>query len=474
MANEENNDVKALKSGVWYTISNFILKSINFITIPIFTRLLTQQEVGQYYNYVSWLNIITIFATLNLESTLASAKYDFREKFDKYILSLLALSTTITSVWFLVLNVLGERVTAFLGVERIHLNSMLVYLLFLPALNLYQSRERYYFEYKRTVAMNLLLTLSTTFLSVLLVITLENSLDGRIIGSVIPTIILGCGCIFFFITKGRGIDFSYWNYALKICLPYIPHMLSLTVLNSVDRVMIEKMCGSVETALYSLAYSCGSIITIFLTSINSAFAPWLGEKIVEKKYSEIRHFSKVYIILFMIIAIGIMIVAPEILLIFGGKEYIEAKYVMIPVALGCVCQFLYTMLVNVEQFCKKTVGMAIASVIAAILNYILNLFFIPKYGYIAAAYTTLIGYLALMFMHMLLVEKIRMKEVYSYRFFIVSLGLCCLLALLINYSYSLNWFRFVILGVYVGILIIIAIKNKDMLLKILKSKAKRT
>ena len=43
-----NNNKKALKSGVWYTASNFLDKSIGFITTPIFTRLLTKSRVLAY------------------------------------------------------------------------------------------------------------------------------------------------------------------------------------------------------------------------------------------------------------------------------------------------------------------------------------------------------------------------------------------------------------------------------------------
>ena len=40
-----NNNVKALKSGIWYTAANFLTKSIGFITTPIFTRLTMRRTV---------------------------------------------------------------------------------------------------------------------------------------------------------------------------------------------------------------------------------------------------------------------------------------------------------------------------------------------------------------------------------------------------------------------------------------------
>lgn len=73
--NPSNNE-KALKSGVWYTVANFIMKGIGFITTPIFTRLLSHSEFGLYSNYASWLQTFTMFVTLNLASTFISARFD--------------------------------------------------------------------------------------------------------------------------------------------------------------------------------------------------------------------------------------------------------------------------------------------------------------------------------------------------------------------------------------------------------------
>lgn len=40
------NNVKAIKSRIWYTAANFIMKGVGFITMPIFTRMLSHEEFG--------------------------------------------------------------------------------------------------------------------------------------------------------------------------------------------------------------------------------------------------------------------------------------------------------------------------------------------------------------------------------------------------------------------------------------------
>ena len=473
-ANESNNNIKAVKSGIWYTAANFLTKSLGFITTPIFTRLLTTGEYGDFSNYLSWLNILTMVITLNLDSTLISARYDYKkEEFDEYIYSILSLSTISTLIWFAFFHIFNEKTEQIFNISIRYMTIMMFHLIFASAINLFQARERYMFMYKMTVLVSMLITVGSSLLSIALIFLLNDRLFARIIGNTIPYIIIGLIIYVFFIIKGRHIKVRYWKYALPICLPFIPHLLSLTLLNSMDRVMIKNICGSTDTALYSLAYNCGAIVTLLVTSLNSAYAPWLGEKLNEGDHDSIRQFSKKYSAAFFVLAIAIMLVAPEILRILGGPEYQAAVYVIPPVAAGCMYQFLYTMFVNVEQFKKKTAGMAFASVTAALLNYVLNLIFIPRFGYIAAAYTTLAGYLWLLIMHMILVFKLKLRDVYDYGYIIKLVFVVIILTVSVNYIYTQFAARLLIIAVYVIILGIVCIRNKTELYALLTMLRKR-
>ena len=221
-----NNNVKALKSGIWYTISNFITQAIYFLTTPIFARLLTRTEFGIYNNYISWLSIVTIIVTLNLESTLVSARFDYEKDLDGYILSMLTLSSVNTLVWLGIVNIGRTFFTSFLDLDIVYINAMLVYLMFYPAINMFLARERFRYDYKKTALTSLLFAGGTTLVSVLLVVNLDNRLMGRIVGIVLPTVMLGVFFVLFFIKKAKRIKLVHWKDAIPICLPYIPHLLS--------------------------------------------------------------------------------------------------------------------------------------------------------------------------------------------------------------------------------------------------------
>ena len=55
-----------IKASFWFLICSFIQRGISLITTPIFTRLLSTVEYGQYNVFNSWMGIINIIVTLNL------------------------------------------------------------------------------------------------------------------------------------------------------------------------------------------------------------------------------------------------------------------------------------------------------------------------------------------------------------------------------------------------------------------------
>lgn len=454
---------KVIKSGIWFTVSNFLMKAIGFITTPIFTRLMSKGEYGDFSTFQTWMMIMLYITSLNLEGSLIRACHDFKDDIDRYLFSMISLSMISTTIWWGLANIFCNQFFDIGGSNRLYLNCMFAYLLFSPAVNLFQNAERFKYNYKWTVATSFFISIGASLLSVILVITMQDRFCGRVIGYITPTVIIGLLIVLYYVNKGKKINFKYWKYALQISLPYIPHLLSMYLLSNMDRIMIKEICGSEYVALYSLAYTCGMLITIFVTSINNAYSPWLADMLSTSKYEVIKKVSVPYVAIFSFLAVGAVLVTPEILFILGGESYMEAKYVMPPVAAGCLIQFVYCMYVNIEQYEKKTVGMAFASIMAAGLNFILNYIFISKYGYVAAAYTTYASYLFLLVMHMLFVKKIGMIHIYDNKKILAVSISCSIVIFLSNLLLEANFIRYLIIALYICVAIYLVIKNKDII-----------
>lgn len=461
------NEGKAVKSGIWFTASNFLVKGIGFITMPFFSRLLTKAEFGDFNNFTTWLNILLIVTSFNLESSLIRARFDFEGHLDEYVFSMQVLSMISTAIWFGVSVVFRQDVCSVLSIENSYINAMFLYLLFFPLINLFQNMERFKYKYKWTAVSSLFVSVGSSILSVVLVICMNDRLKGRILGHITPVLLLGSVIFFFYLVRVRKVNTDYWKYALPFALPFIPHLLSMLLLGGMDKVMIRHMCGAEDLAMYSLAYSVGSLITIIVTSINNAYSPWLGEQLSKKQYTRVKNFSGKYVLMFSYVALTAVLVTPEILLILGGRAYMDAIHVMPPVAAGCIMQFIYCMYVNVEQYEKKTVGMAVASVIAAGINGVLNYIFIPKFGYVAAAYTTFVGYLCLMLLHMLLVHRIDMSKVYQNRKILLIAIVSSGLVFASDFILKTTLIRYSVLLIYLLIGLTLICRNKEILMKLL-------
>jgi O-antigen/teichoic acid export membrane protein len=287
-----------------------------------------------------------------------------------------------------------------------------IYCLVCPATQMFQLNSQIHYKYKLSVAVTMISLLTSVFISLLMVLVLNNRIVGRIVGYYTPLIIINIVLYAYILFRSKGIHTKYWKYALTISFPLIWHTLANNLLSSSDRIMITKYCGASDTALYSVIYSCASVMSILWGSMNTAWSPWAYEKMDLKEYEDLKKASRPYIIFFMYATLMFLLIGPELILVMGGKAYIEAINVLPPVVVGFVFQFIYSLYVNIEFYHKKQKIIAFATIISAIVNLGLNAIFIPKFGFVAAACTTLVGYVVLFLIHFTNVR--RMNKTYWY------------------------------------------------------------
>ena len=70
---------------------------------------------------------------------------------------------------------------------------------------------------------------------------------------------------------------------------------------------------------------------------------------------------------------------------------------------------------------EKTKFIALGTTLAAIINIVLNAIFIPRYGYVAAAYTTLVTYALYFLFHYYLYRHIEKEKIYSVKAIVLSI-----------------------------------------------------
>lgn len=440
---KNDNSVKAIKSAFWYTFSSFLTKGVIFLTTPIFTRLLTKGDFGSFSNFSSWMSILAIVATLHLESATARARFDFEDDFDGYISSTVFCGSMVSLLFYICVLAAPRFFSSVFDIDIIYLHILCLFLIFSPAFDMRQIKLRYEYKYISNVIITILVTAGSTLTAVYMVHICSDKLFGRIMGEFVPKIAVYIGMFIFVMIRGKKLlCLEYWKYAVLYSVPIIPHLLSNVILGSSDKIMITKMVNKEAAAIYSLAYSCGMIISVFLSSFNQAMTPWLSEKLHDEDYGIIKKVNRWYILCFAVMVEGMILIAPELIKFLGGEKYAGAEYLIAPVMTGYGFKFAYTSYVNIEQYEKKTGAVSVGTLLAAGFNFLANLICIPLFGFQAAAYTTLAGFIMLLLIHYLICRKYGFSHIYDNRFTFCVMGVMLaagMLSQLLYLNFVLRW-----------------------------------
>ncbi len=445
---EEGNGAKAVRSGFWYVLSNVLVRAVGIITAPIYTRLLTTAETGYANNFNNYVSIFTVVTCLCLIYSVGRAKLDFKEEFDAYMSAIQTLSSAFGAV-VLLLVMCFSPAEGWLGYPRIILFLMFLVLAIYPSVDYQQYKYRFEWRYKENIAISVILTVLTVLCSVSLILLMpENRGFAKIMGTVLPQLLIGAWCYFHILRKGRCcFKKEYWLYALRIGLPMIPHGLALILLARMDTSMISRRCSMAEVGLYTSGYTIGTLLMFITNAVGNAWLPWFNERLYDGDRQAIREKNRLLMeggaaLTLLFIAFG-----PLAVKLLYAKSYWDCMWIVPPVALGTLCQYFYTNYVNLELFYKKTALIACNSVAAAVVNYILNAVFIARYGYRAAAFTTLAGYAFLCLLHFLCTRFLLKQKLYAdgYYFLLLFLTIICGLGMMLLYGKPLLRYALTIL-----------------------------
>ena len=156
-------------------------------------------------------------------------------------------------------------------------------------------------------------------------------------------------------------------------------------------------------------------------------------------------------------------VAPEIIYIMAGTKYLGAIWVVPPVAMSLLFLFYAQLFINIEFNYEEKWLLVGSTVVAAIINIVLNGIFIPVFGYVAAAYTTLASYIIFTFSNYFAYKVVCKKQnlndnLFDYKkLFLIAVIFCtfCFAAMGL-YTHSVIRYA---LGILV-VIILVASKNR--------------
>lgn len=460
----------SLKASVAYTVCNILQRCMSFITLPLFTRILTTDEYGQSSVYSSWLSIVTIFISLYLGyGSFSKAMMKFEKQRDRYIASANGICVFIAVLFFIVYLPFRNQFNTFLEMPTTLVVFMIFEIIAGNALQCWNGKMRFEYKYKSVVAVTLVMSVLSPIMSYILIINSDEKGYARIIGNSIVTIAIG-GFLLIqnWIKEKRIYTKEFWKYALGFNIPLIPYYLSQVVFNQSDRIMISHIQGVDKAGIYNVAYTLATVLTIVLNAINNAYVPWLYERVKNEEREKNQSVASGIAILMAVLLLGIILVAPEIIFIMAGEKYMEAIWVVPPVAMSLLLLFYSQLFVNIEFYFEDKKSLVTNTAGAAILNIVLNAMLIPVFGFVVAAYTTLASYIVFALMHYFAYCKILKarnlpKDLYNEKILLVILGVFIGIAFCFMAVYQYQIIRYLL----VFVAFIVCIINRKQLINLM-------
>lgn len=465
---DKYNDLSTVaRATLWYTIANVLVKGVALLSTPIFTRVMTESEYGTYSIFQSWYGIIIIFTSMNVFlGGYSKGLLKYKSDIDSYTSSSLAMTTFITCCWGVIYLTNIPFWTNIFNLPPQMMVAMFVELLLMPAYELWSSKSRFEYKYKLVVIASVWMSLLSIIIGVITVMSSSHRVAARIEADVFAKATIALPLFILLLAKGKTLfSKKFWKYNFLFNLPLVPHYLSNYALNQSDQLMISRMIGNAQAAYYSVAYTIASMMNLVITAINNALVPYIYQSIDAGEHKEIKKTTYPTFFIVAVMCIVTMAFAPELITIFAGKNYAQATYVVPPVATSIYFIFLYGMFSTIEYYYQKTVRIAVATIIAAVLNIGLNFICIRAFGYYAAGYTTLVSYMLLAFLHYRFYRSVLKEEmdtdenVYDMKAIILSGALVLSVMFIMILTYKVIWLRY---GVILIICTVGYIKRKDL------------
>lgn len=452
----------AAKASLALLFANLVVKGLSMISGPIFTRIMPSSQYGIVSTFSSWQSLLMTIVTLNLGAgVFNNGMLEYRDDRDSFQYSLTVLSTITAIIFAVVYFVFRNGFNSLFEMQTKLVILMILHFVFVPVYGYWGARQRYEFKYKALT----MITIALAFLSmagsiVAVLLSSENTMaESKILFAELPSILVG---VFFYMYIAKKSRFKakkdYILYALKFNLPLIPHYLSMYVLASSDRIMISKMVNTSATAIYSVSYTVGMVISILWQSVDASLSPWIYEKLNDGDKENVQKRTFQILLIFLGTCLLSSLFAPEIMAVLATKEYFVGVYVIPSIAASAFFIAAYSIYMRVELYYKQTKFAMIATAVAAIINLILNYIFIPLYGFIAAGYTTLASYVILYILHYVNVKKHGYGECIDNKKIVLLsiIVIVCSFALNVLYHYNIIRYAFIL----VVLLVVFIMKKK--------------
>jgi len=393
-----------LKDVVKYLPAKIAPAIVGIVAIPVVTRLFPPGEYGDYILVmitVSFLGGITS-GWLSDSVIRFFPAYEKKAKLGEFYSTTLAfafISIIVISLLFLgVLFLIEDKISTNLAsLMRFGVLIFIVTVCFQVFQNFFRAKR----QATKYTSFSIWQSVAGLCIGISLVLLFHRGVEGLLWGKFLAIAIILPLIYLLSIGRGvsirKGISIPMAGKMVKYGFPLTIGFLTFFLLGSSDRYILGLFRGSQEVGIYSANYAIPQgVINLFLSLFVVAGGPILMQLWERRGIKASREFltklTRYYLLICLPATVGLSVLARPIIDFLVAQQYYEGYKIVPLVAFGF---FLNGVAYSFAlPFCcvKKTYIYSIMAMVAASLNVGLNFLLIPKYGYMAAAFTTLLSY----------------------------------------------------------------------------------
>lgn len=418
-----------------YTLTSILTQAGAILLLPLYTRILTPDQYGIIGLITPLINFIPLFFIFGfyVAQMRMYADYSRTGEMGRYILTVNVFLITVNALFFILLiskpgMFLLDKLFDFKTVPF----SIIIIGIVIGFLKLFNQMGNNYFRttyaIKRIAYANIIGFIITNAAGILLIMWAGMGVMGKYWGMLSGTLFMFILLYIPYIMKSRrGFRTKYLKVSLLIGLPVMINSITSVIINYSDRIVIAKNLSIDTVGIYSIAYTGGLFLSVFIASFNAAWIPMFNEMMTSERINRFdivkKRFTDFAVILVFFCITGQMF-GINVINIALPPQYADTAIYFPFILFGIVFLGLNHYLTDIIIYHKDTYFLPILTIISATVNLGLNIIFIPRYGPIVAAYTTIIAYLFIT-VCMLIIIKVKYRQ---YRFDMIRIIIVLLFA----------------------------------------------
>jgi O-antigen/teichoic acid export membrane protein len=388
------------KRTIIYTFSASLNALVAFLLLPVLTRYLSPFDYGVVETFMAVVACLTGVVIIG-GNTLMSRDYfvlegSARQEYAGNILGMIFIASVSLLILYIFSSIWEDFWSNILKIS----NALIILAIVVSCGNAVVAMLSTTFQLEKKAVSYAIFMNSRTFfeisLSLFLIIGVGLTWDGRISGIAASIILFGAAALYLF--KSRNITIhlptKYGKQILLLGAPLILSHLGGWVYGMVDKIMINNLIGVDATGLYSVGYRFGMVVMMVETAFSLAWLPFFFENIAQKKHEnnvKIVKATYIYILFLIFFSVSFGLLGKYLLYFMVDERFFGAAQFIFLISIAYCFDGIWKMFLGYIIFLGRMKTYSTITIVAAIIQIILNYIMINAFGLIGAAWATFIS-----------------------------------------------------------------------------------